>query len=165
MTDTESPAKPTAPYDRIGGWLFFVAIGVIGSPIRFLISLIRDILPAFSGGVWPKLTTPGGELYHPLWAPLLVSELVLNVIFIALSIFIAILFFQKRKRFKPLMLGFLLSNLLLVVADYVIAGQIPAVASQRDPESLKEVFRTLVGCAVWVPYLLSSKRVKGTFVR
>ena len=151
-------------YDKIGGWLILVAIGLIFAPIRLLVVLFKDLLPALSADTWSRLTTPGTEAYHPLWAPLLLFEVIGNCLFILSPVIIAVFFFQ-RKRFVPrLIIVLLLANLVFVTIDYFAADLIPFVAAQEDLGSLKELIRALIACAIWVPYFLVSKRVKGTFV-
>ena len=161
---TEAIETTEQPYSRLGGWLIVLAIGVVIAPIRLLIVILKDNLPAFSPHVWPALTTPGAAAYHPLWAPLLLSELVLNLLFGLFSVILAVFFFKRRKIFKPLMILFLAFNFVLVTADYFMTGLIPAVASQQDATSVKEILRTFLAAAGWIPYLFISKRVKGTFV-
>jgi len=151
-------------YDKIGGWLILIAIGLIFAPIRLLVVLFKDLLPALSVDTWSRLTTPGTESYHPLWAPLLLFEILGNCLFILFPIIIAVFFFQ-RKRFVPrLIIVLLLANLVFVAIDYFAANLIPFVAAQEDMGSLVELIRVLIASAIWVPYLLVSKRVKGTFV-
>src|SRR4030042_1007320 len=101
-------------YDNIGGWLILVAIGLIFTPIRLLVVVVKDLLPVLSGDVWSRLTTPGTESYHALWAPLLIFEMVGNCLFILFSIIIAIFFFQKRTFVPKLIIALLLSNLVFV---------------------------------------------------
>lgn len=164
-TETIPPLQPSPrQYDTIGGWLILLAIGLVLSPLRLLVSIGRDVLPAFKGETWSLLTTPGTAAYHPLWAPLLIFELAGNVLFVILSIVALVYFFQRRRIAPRLVMIFFLSNLAFVGIDYVAAEFIPAAAAQDDSESLQELGRSLAVCMIWVPYLLVSKRVKGTFV-
>jgi len=151
-------------YDKIGGWLILVVIGLILAPIRLLVVLFKDLLPALSADTWSRLTTPGTEAYHPLWAPLLLFEIIGNCLFIVSPIIIAIFFFQKRRFVPRLIIVLLLTNLVFVAIDYFAADLIPFVAAQEDMGSLVELIRVLIACTIWVPYFLVSKRAKGTFV-
>ena len=151
-------------YDKIGGWLILVAIGLILAPIRLLVVFFKDLLPALSADSWSRLTTPGTEAYHPLWAPLLLFEILGNCVFIVSPIIIAIFFFQKRRFVPRLIIVLLLANLVFVAIDYFAADLIPFIAAQEDIGSLVELIRVLIACAIWVPYFLVSKRVKGTFI-
>lgn len=156
--------KSSSQHKKIGGWLILVAIGLVLTPLRFLVVVVNDLLPVFSGETWSILTTPGTEAYHPFSATLLIFELIGNIAFVVFAIVVAIFFFKRRKIVPKLMIAFLFSNLAFVVIDYFVADSIPFIASQNDPESLRELIRVLIGCLIWVPYFLVSKRVKGTFV-
>ncbi len=151
-------------YNKIGGWLILVAIGLILTPIRLLVVVAKDLLPVFSGDTWSRLTTPGTEAYHPLWAPLLLFEIIGNGLFFLFPIIAAIFFFQKRTFAPKLIIVLLLSNLVFVAIDYFAADLIPFVASQDDTGSLMELVRVFIASSIWVPYFLVSKRVKATFV-
>ena len=148
----------------IRGWLVLPLLGLILSPFRIALSLYKDIWPLFSQGHWQILTSPTSDAYHPLWAPLIISELVGNVAIIIVGL-IALWFFLRKSRLAPRwVISWLALILLLVVADYALANQIPAVAAQKDPETIKELARSVIGAAIWIPYFIVSKRVKATFV-
>ncbi len=151
-------------YDKIGGWLILVAIGLIFTPIRLLVVIVKDLLPVLSGDTWSRLTTPGTESYHVLWAPLLIFEIVGNCLFVLFPIIVAIFFFQKRTFVPRLIIVLLLTNLIFVTIDYFAADLIPFIAKQEDMGSLIELLRVFIASLIWVPYFLISKRVKGTFV-
>ena len=141
-----------------------MAIGLVLTPLRLLVVVVKDLLPVFSSETWTILTTPGSEAYHPFWAPLFIFELIGNIFLILFLIIVAIFFFQRRKFVPKLIIAFLLSNLTFVVVDYFAANSIPFEANQKDPESLKELIRAFIVCLIWIPYFLVSKRAKGTFV-
>jgi hypothetical protein len=151
-------------YQGLKGWLVLVAIGLIVTPIKLSILLFTSLLPAFREETWSVLTSPGSEKSHPLWAPILIGELSMNAIFIVADLGLLVLFFTKSRNFPKAVIAFYLANLVFVVADFFVADLIPSVATQADPGSLKELTRTVVGCAIWVPYFLVSKRVKATFI-
>jgi len=92
QADLRPPQSP-----KIRGWLLLAALGVALLPLRLAEFIAADLLTAFSKDVWTLLTTPGTEAYHPLNAPILLFELVGNLILLVASLVLAVLFFQKRR--------------------------------------------------------------------
>ena len=124
----------------LGGWLILPAIGLFVYPIRSAASFYNDFLPIFREGYWEVLTTPGSEAYHHLWAPLIISELVGNTIFIIFDIVLIVLFFTKSYRFPALMIIFLAAGLFFVAGDFVFANFIPALAASQRLQKLTPSF-------------------------
>ena len=152
------------PPKGIGGWLILVVIGLLISPIRAAHFLITTHWPIFRDGAWPVLTTPGTEAYHALWAPLLAFEIVGNLGSIALAFATLWLLMRRSRRTPVWAICWLLWTTAFVVVDFFAADLIPAVAAQSDPDSIKELVRSVVSAAIWIPYFLVSERVKATFV-
>jgi hypothetical protein len=152
------------PLKGIGGWLILVVIGLLFSPVRISYFLVTNHWPIFRDGLWPVLTTPGTEAYHVLWAPLITFEIVGNLGSIALALVTLWFLVRKSRRTPVLAISWLMWSAAFVVIDFFAADLIPAVASQSDPDNIKELLRSIVGAAIWVPYFLVSKRVKATFI-
>ena len=74
-------------YQKIGGWLILCAIGLVLYPVQTLVSLFTELMPALSSEHWSAVTSPASSAYHPLLAPLVVAELVGNLLFFIFSIF------------------------------------------------------------------------------
>jgi hypothetical protein len=159
------PEHKERSYKRIGGWLILLGIALVISPIKVGITLVKDLWPAISNDTWTVLTTPGSNAYHPLWAPLLIFEIVGNTGTIVLCLITLWFFFQKSRVTPQLIIAFLVINLILVAGDSFLSNMIPAVAQQSGPGSARELARSVIGAAIWIPYCLRSKRVKATFVR
>jgi len=168
-SEIQSSTKAEEPiYPSIGGPLILTAIGMVVNPLLMLYQLFSSWLPAVSGEAWTALTTSGTPFYHPMWAPLIISELVGNVAFLIFSIILAGFFFQKRRVFPKLFIAFLLSHLAFIVIDYLVANavasSIPRLAGQADQGVGVALARSAIYGAIWIAYFLKSKRVKGTFV-
>src|SRR5437879_5533185 len=86
------PLPPQSP--KLRGWLLLLALGILLLPLRLTEFIAVDLLPAFSKDVWSLLTTPGTEAYHPLNAPILLFELVGNLVLLIGSIVLTVLFFH-----------------------------------------------------------------------
>ena len=149
----------------LGGWLILFAISLCITPIVLVVSVVNNFLPIFQEGYWDVFTTPGSEVYHRFWGPLIIFEIVGNAFFIIFSIILILLFFTKSYRFPTLMIVFIASNFLFVIGDFVFADLIPALALEDDGESVKELFKIIISGMIRIPYLLASKRVKNTFVK
>ncbi len=74
----ELEGKSTNDLEGIGGWLIIVAIGIIVTPIRVIFQVISTYPEIFTSGAWGALTTEGSEAYNPFWAPIIVSEILIN---------------------------------------------------------------------------------------
>ena len=147
----------------IGGWLILVTFGLIVTPLRLDASIFTTFIPIFTGESWRMLTTPGQEAYHPLWAPLLIFELLGNATFCVWAIVLFWPYFKRKRAFPRLFITFCVANLVFVLVDLFVVGRIPA-AGAIDPESLREVIKSGISCLIWVPYFIVSKRVAATFV-
>jgi hypothetical protein len=157
--------EETKSYEGIRGWLILSLIGLFISPIRMSISVFRDLVPIFTEGHWNVLTTPGSSAYHPLWAPLIITECAGNAVFVIFSIVLLVFFFRKSRLLPNLIISYLILNLVFVAGDFFIADMIPAVAEQSNSQAAKELARAIIGAVIWIPYFFVSKRVKQTFVR
>jgi hypothetical protein len=149
--------------EGIGGWLILVAIGIIGTPIRQIILMM--IYPEmFSTGVWEALTTQGSEAYDPLWATILVGEILINSGMLLAWLYMVYLFFYKKVVFPKWYIGLAVFSLAFIIADAFAVKLVMPSEAVFDPDTIKELMRSLFMVVVWVPYMLISKRVKATFV-
>ena len=157
---------PEQKLEGIGGWLILVLIGLVVSPIRIGMHAYQNFAPIFSDGTWEALTSPSSEAYHKLWAPLISFEIAGNIAIILLGL-VTLYFFVTKSRHTPrVAIAWLLTGVVFVIGDFFLADLIPLIAAQpTGADTIKEVARSLIGAAIWVPYFLVSKRVKATFVR
>ena len=81
--------------EGIGGWLILVAIGIVITPIRIVMLIMTTYPEIFSTGVWEALTTQGSEAYNPLWAPIIIGEILINSGLILVWLYMAYKFFTK----------------------------------------------------------------------
>lgn len=146
------------------GWLILVAIGLIIAPIRLLsveLPMYNEIL---NDGTWEVLTSVDSELYHPLWAPLLSMEIAFNLIMLVASLYLIVLFFGKHYLFPRVFITIMLVTAVFMPIDAWLVTQVAPNEPFFDTQTLRDFLRTLVSAAIWVPYMLVSKRVKATFV-
>jgi hypothetical protein len=110
-------------------------------------------------------TVPGGSRYHPLYAPLILSEVVFNSmqpVWLALAL---ALFFSRKRLFPRVMIALLSVTALFIIGDAFIAAQLPAAKALFDPSTFGAIAQSLTGAAIWIPYYLVSQRVQATFLR
>ena len=136
----------------IGGWLILPAIGIVAAPLRFLTNL-ADYVPLFDG-IKP------GTLVHAM----LTAEVVCWIGFLILAGITAVQFFSHKTSAPKLYIALLVGQVAFVVADALAAAILfNAQALNMDTEI---AFAMLVAaCAIWIPYFLTSARVRNTFVR
>ena len=118
----------------------------------------------FSTGAWEALTTQGSEVYSPLWAPIIIGELLFNSALILTWLYIGYMFFTKRRRFPKWYIGIAVVSLLFILADAFLIKLVLPGEPVFDPDTAKELMRSVIMVVIWVPYMLVSKRVKRTFV-
>ena len=148
----------------LGGWLVLVAIGLLLSLLRLFAFDVQTFVPIFRDGTWAIHTTPGSDAYHPLWAPLLVFELIGNAGFIVAQLGLLVLFFKRSRNFPRLYVWVALLNLPFILVDAWLGSFVLTDEPMIDPNTAKELARSIGTIAIWVPYMRVSRRVRNTFV-
>lgn len=151
--------------EGIGGWLILVAIGIVITPIRIVMLIMTTYPEIFSTGVWEALTTQGSEAYNPLWAPIIIGEILINSGLILVWLYMAYKFFTKSRDFPKWYIGIAVFSLVYIVADAFAIKLVLPNEPIFDPDTIKELLRSVIMVVVWVPYMLVSKRVKATFIK
>lgn len=147
----------------IGGWLLLVGFGVFLRPVYLIFSLLPMYKEMFLSGQWEMIRTVGRMTYGPYFIPFIYAELLINIILILFSFYLIYLFVTKDYRFPKYFIILALGSLAFILIDAWIGGVILG-EEPFDPETKREAIRATIYAAIWVPYMLISKRVKETFV-
>ncbi len=102
---------------------------------------------------------------HPLWAPIIVGEIVISSALILVWLYMAYRFFTKKTDLPKWYIGIAVFSLIYVLADAFAVKLVLPNEPVFDPDTIKEVARSVIMVVIWVPYMLVSKRVKATFIK
>src|SRR5262245_7213396 len=161
VSDAPAPSGPVG----LGGWLVLVGLGLFLSPLFVVYRLWRDFVPIFREGSWEAITTPGNAAYNLWWGPLILAEAFINVVIIAVSILLLVLFFERSNRFPRLFVIFYVSTVLIALLEGLALSLIPqATAAMGIAEPLRGIGPAMIGALIWWAYMVKSRRVKNTFV-
>ena len=146
--DNQPPMPTISPGPKgIGGWLIFPAIGLVLSPIRAVISWVQEMMmiSAFA----PEMKDDGR-----LW-----TAMCLDFLIAAGCVVVAIMFFMKLRVAVKAIIALLAAGVLSSLIQTMM------VASMTDgAASATVLIGPVISAAIWIPYFLTSKRVKNTFV-
>lgn len=141
------------PYG-IGGWLLIPAIGVVISPLLVAVAIAMNV-SMFDSPLIAEL-----EVDHPGLRTTILLETLLSAAFLAFQVYVAVVFFMKKRFVPKLMIAYLTINLALTVIAVALTGLVLEEFNASDTQSIT---RAVVLAAVWIPYFLVSRRVKNTF--
>lgn len=150
--------------EGLGGWLILVGIAVVASPFRIALDAVMTFQPIFSDGTWTTLTDPTDATYNPLWKVIILGEIATNILMGLAWLYAAYLFFTKQPLFPLWFRSLLIISFMVILADAFLIMFIQPTAQVFDTDTVKNLARSIVAIAVWVPYTLLSKRVRNTFV-
>jgi hypothetical protein len=148
----------------LSGWLILVGIGLFISIIRLSYNLLAVYYPIFTNGTFTAVSTPGLPLYSPLWGPILISETLINGLFVATYAYLVYLFFTKHYLFPKVYIATVIASVVFVPLDAWACSFVLVDQPIFDNNTAKEMARALFALFIWVPYMLVSRRVKATFV-
>lgn len=149
----------------LGGWLILIQIGLWFTVIMLLVQINQSMLTILNTETWEVLTVKDSGLYHPLWAPVIIFETVFNLMFLVFTVYVIVAFYRKKAMLPRLMIIFYSLSLAVGVVDYLLLYQIPIARELEDGSSIRDIARSVIACAIWIPYFRKSERVKNTFVR
>ena len=148
--------KPSRNPKGIGGWLVLFAIGLFAW-------LIMCLVIAYSTYDYIE-TYESYNLQDKMLNSYFEFHLRSNLISAVYLILLIILMFTKNKTFPFLVIIFLVLNLLFAFIDLSYIGQLN-VEKNDIYLIFKDLIRTLILTAIWIPYFHYSTRVKNTFVK
>lgn len=148
----------------LGGWLVLVQIGLYATIVLGIVQMVSYSIPAISPDQWEILTSKDSELYHPLWGAFILFELVYNMALIGYCAFTLVQFYRKKSIVPKLMMIFYSGSLVITVVDYGLAQIITSSYDVQAEGSMKNLVRSALTCAIWIPYFIKSERVKNTFI-
>lgn len=154
-TQPESYKKVQIPPSRFEGWLVFVGLGIVVTPILILnyiteLQSIRDQ----AGGL-----SLLGENYVN-------TAVVANFLTLILVLVLGYFFFMKKKIYPTVNTVYWgLVGIISVGTTLYLAGILTELGNQSAAGELYgDMFRNLILACIWVPYFNKSLRVKGTFL-
>jgi hypothetical protein len=136
----------------IGGWLILVAIAVVLGPVGMGLR---------AGIVFLELARDHARAGHLLviqWEVAAVYAFGAAIAVYQLGVAVA---FFARKRFAPRLI---IAAMALYVVFCLVRLLVETGADSLVAQNSDALMRSLVPAAIWIPYLLVSKRVKATFV-
>jgi transglutaminase-like putative cysteine protease len=152
-------------FEGLRGWLLLVGLAVVATPIRVGINLVA-LKDLFNLAAWHEMTHPSGAYYHPLMGFMIPFSILGTLLLFALSLWQPWLFFTRHRLFPKVYIIFLASSFMVHAIDAALISRIPMLAEENAPgESARNMIRMTVACAIWIPYMLRSVRVKNTFTR
>lgn len=154
------PASPKPELTGIGGWLILPMLGIVLSVIILPFAIYGQNIQVIE--YWDELTNSQSDTFIPLFKELIYFELLGNAILYTLLLFLCYVFFTKKKLAIKIYIFFQLFALVLTISDIILAGTL--LDLEVEASDIRDIFRALIGCAIWIPYFLVSKRVKNTFV-
>ncbi|MBW8846688.1 MAG: DUF3857 domain-containing protein [Burkholderiales bacterium] len=147
----------------LGGWLWLPILGLIATPFR-IGKVLMESVPAMTVQGWTLLSRPGSATYHPLLAPVMLAELVLNLAIAGGAVLLLWLMARRRSSLPRLYIGWWLLVFVALVFDAITYYVIPSLQAQWTGKEIGESVRTALSGVIWVSYFLRSDRVRRTFV-
>lgn len=150
-------------YNKIGGFLLLPIAGLVYSIFTTTRVVMTELYSYFINGTYAALTSINSQYYHPRWAYIIITELLMNIIVIIFCIVLLTLCFKKKSTFPKMMIVYFLLRIVFSFMFMMFAYAIPTISSTYQNQCLVNWMVSMFGGAAWITYFSISKRVKCTF--
>ncbi len=148
---------------KIGGWLVLVAIGLCLTPLIVLTEFLGTS-EFFQSSIWRAFFSSTDTIAAGL---LFFIELVYNSAYFIFSIFVLVIFFQRRSIAPKMIIWYFAVTLVFPVLDTFASLQLfsDGFTGAEKQEMYMELIKLTIRSAIWIPYFIYSERVKETFTK
>lgn len=144
----------------ISGWLALLAFGQVMG-ILCLVFNVGQYVQSISDQVWTYFPTV-------IW-----SEMLINAAMIGLAIWTAVLLFRHSHRFPAFFIVQMICAVLMPLVDLLCVAAFFSAALSRpfseffiiEPRQVGQTIVTTISAAIWIIYVLRSRRVANTFTK
>jgi hypothetical protein len=145
----------------IGGWLALLAFGQVVGILRLVVSLGQYYTTTINAELWKQFPTA-------LW-----GEVALNAAMFGLVVWTTVLLFRYSRHFPSFFIWQTIFAIVMPLVDLVWLASIFALATDKpisefltlEAKEGIQLFGAVVGAAIWIPYVLRSRRVANTFTQ
>jgi hypothetical protein len=148
----------------LGGWLILVGMGLIIGSIKLIVSCISLYKPIIELDLLKDVADINSELYNPNLELLIYAETIVNTFLISLQFYLIYLFLRKKNIFPKYFIFITLFTILMIPIDAYLASIVLSNEKIFDEDTIKSFFQSLFAGAIWIPYMIKSKRVRNTFI-
>jgi transglutaminase-like putative cysteine protease len=140
----------------IGGWLILIALGLAITPLAIFVTIINN--GSFDLSKW-NLALPGASkaVYKAAFA----FEIFGNIFSICYTSFCFFLLIKRRDILPKFVIGLYAYYVVFHFVDYAL---LQATGVKLDIDDSKDIMRSMVAAAIWIPYFIKSTRVQKTFI-
>lgn len=155
LINRNDSANREQKFEGIRGWLLFPAISMLTTPL-VLIGFIHINFKMINNSLIKEVFVE-----HPEFRAAMISQTSIVSMQLVFVIYIAFLFFKRKRTLPSMIIAFLTIHLLIVIANLSWIFTIFKEINYPEYSGLTgAIFMTAVG----IPYFMKSKRVKATFV-
>ena len=163
-TNSSTAITSSSQLKGLGGWLILVGFGLIFGLLRLIVALNATFKPYIDSDLLDKLTNSNSASYIPNFNLLFYAESAISIFIILMCLYLIFLFFTKNKKFPKYYIFITLFAILYIPVDAYIVSVVISDSKVWSGEIIKSIFQTLFSGAIWIPYMLKSRRVRNTFI-
>ncbi len=146
----------------LGGWVAFFGIGIVLTPVVLMFTLFFNDDLHLSSTNWEYLYSQGLAL-----VVIAVLEVLYNSAYFIFSIFVAILYFQRRTIAPRMIIIMNVAVLVFFTVDNIAIMQLSpeTFSGPEEQKAYGELFGVVLRSVIFICYFAFSERVKNTFTK
>lgn len=143
------------------GWLLLLGFGILVSPLRMINNLWITYSPMIADGTMEDILVNASLSFKSI----VIIEIIVNIVFLMLSLYLINLFFKKKIIFPKWYLIFASCTLIFLILDTLILSLMFPNIEFLTTDVLTAIASCAVALCLWSPYLYKSERSKNTFIQ
>ncbi|MBI2033452.1 MAG: DUF2569 family protein [Candidatus Levybacteria bacterium] len=163
-------SQTNTKYEGLGGWLALVGIGLIIVLLRYGYAVV-EYLDLLNNSSVAETSNPNSSSYIAGYFNLLYFEFAATVVICGFTIYLLVLYFQKRVNFPKSYIYFAIGLFIYGILDYIFLSSLNIQSpemKQSVSKLLNDTVSTLgslfISNIIWISYMLKSERVRATFI-
>ncbi len=158
-----SGASETTHLRQLGGWLVVLGSLLGVTLVSAVFAVIQSAPQLVPGQHWVELSIPISANYNPAQARMMLLEWGGHLFVVAAFSVLLALFLQRRRAFRPAAIAIFLLLVPVAGVKLWLVNQPPVLSAATQAAQFWWLVLAVVQAAVWVPYLLRSRRARLAF--